>query len=298
MSFSLRALRHFVTLAQKLNYARAAESIGIAQPTLSRSIQSLESHLGLRLFDRDRSGVHLTFQGEELYNQATALLADADALERSAVKSGLGKRGRVRFGIAPMPARATLAATLLDRQAAAPDVSYDVVVRRVSDMIPLLQSGDIEFFVAAEGQVSHLPTIRTEILGQFPINFLVRKGHPLMDGPLDDINFPLLLASGPTPKLPPLVSAKIAEPPTIIEDFDTLRMLTQKSDAIWLSSSYAVAQEIREGSLCIIQDATVEPGHMNMVLHSLGRRSRSPATQTLITSMRGQMRKLASELSA
>ena len=74
---SLRSLNHLVTLADRLHFARAAEELGLSQSALSRSIASLENQLGMRLFDRDRSGVTLTPQGRMASKRAMVLLADA-----------------------------------------------------------------------------------------------------------------------------------------------------------------------------------------------------------------------------
>ena len=56
----LRRIRHFVVLAETLNFRRAAERLHMAQPPLSVSIQKLESELRAKLFARESSGVVLT----------------------------------------------------------------------------------------------------------------------------------------------------------------------------------------------------------------------------------------------
>src|ERR671910_795599 len=127
----LRQLRHLVALARCLNYVRAADELCITQPTLSRSIQSLERKLGVRLFDRDRGGVALTPQGRSFAERATFLLTDADDLERESKLSAAGDSGRIRFGMVPMPARALLQPVLSERLNIAPAVTCEVVVRDV-----------------------------------------------------------------------------------------------------------------------------------------------------------------------
>ena len=70
----LRLLRHALALSQFRNFARAAEALDMAQPTLSRSIAALESGLGVRLFDRGRKGLEPTAFGRVLLERGEALL--------------------------------------------------------------------------------------------------------------------------------------------------------------------------------------------------------------------------------
>ncbi len=92
----LRQLRYFVAVAEELSYARAAERLRIAGPSLSQQIKALERDLGTRLFDRDRRTVALTAAGTLLLPRVKALLDQADDLRRTA--AGLSASGPVRLG--------------------------------------------------------------------------------------------------------------------------------------------------------------------------------------------------------
>ncbi len=92
----LRQLRYFVTVAEELNFGRAAERLRIAGPSLSQQIKALERDLKVQLFDRDRRSVALTPAGAALVSDAKALIERADALRRRA--TGLTASEPIRIG--------------------------------------------------------------------------------------------------------------------------------------------------------------------------------------------------------
>jgi DNA-binding transcriptional LysR family regulator len=92
----LRQLRYFLTVAEELNFGRAAERLRIAGPSLSQQIKALERDLNVRLFDRDRRSVTLTPTGAALLPDVRALVAQADELRRRA--TGLARSEPVRLG--------------------------------------------------------------------------------------------------------------------------------------------------------------------------------------------------------
>ncbi|WP_199516716.1 LysR family transcriptional regulator [Nucisporomicrobium flavum] len=70
----LRLVRYFTVVAERLSFARAAEELRVAQPSLSRQIQRLEDTLGVRLLERTSQGSRLTAAGAAFLPQAQRLL--------------------------------------------------------------------------------------------------------------------------------------------------------------------------------------------------------------------------------
>jgi DNA-binding transcriptional LysR family regulator len=78
----LRQLRYFLAVAEERRFARAAERLHIAAPSLSQQIQALERELRVTLFERSPQRIDLTPAGKSLVQRARVILAEADrALE-------------------------------------------------------------------------------------------------------------------------------------------------------------------------------------------------------------------------
>lgn len=289
----LRSLQHLLILSRRLNYARAAADLGLSQSALSRSIQALEQQWGMKLFDRDRSGVALTPQGQMAAERAAVLLADAADMERQLALSAGAQAGRVRFGMAPMPTRALLPAVIAARLIDAPGVTNEVVVRDTDALWSLLVAGEIEFFVTNEGFHFDAPVPRVELLGHFPIGGIVRPGHPLLAEPGSGRTFPVLRASWTGLPLPDDIRAHMCGGPNVIEDFGSLATITAASDAIWFSSRYAAVEELAAGRLCELpRPADATPHDVGVVLYSLERRSPSPWARAIKQALRQEIRAL------
>jgi DNA-binding transcriptional LysR family regulator len=97
-AMELRHLRSFLTVAEERHFGRAAARLGIAQPPLSRQIQSLEAELGVALFDRSRRQIELTAAGAVLADHARRLLAAAAAAEEETRRAARGESGHLVIG--------------------------------------------------------------------------------------------------------------------------------------------------------------------------------------------------------
>ncbi len=99
---SLRQLEYIVTVARLGGFGLAAEALNVSQPSLSAQIAEVERDLGIRLFDRGRSGASPTAMGDEITRRAQRILAQVEDL-RSFAREGASKPfgGRLRLGVLP-----------------------------------------------------------------------------------------------------------------------------------------------------------------------------------------------------
>ncbi|WP_372613852.1 LysR family transcriptional regulator [Aquicoccus sp.] len=97
--FSLRQLEYFVAVGRAGSIARAAEAVNVSSPSISSAIAQLEETLGLPLFVRRRAqGLSLTQAGRQVMEQASRVLAEAEALNRLAGEIAGSVRGPLAVG--------------------------------------------------------------------------------------------------------------------------------------------------------------------------------------------------------
>lgn len=114
---SLRALQIFETVARHLNLVRAAAELGLTQGALSRQIQTLEKHIGVRLFKRASHGLKLTEAGDMLWTHCERAFGEL----RAGLGMVAGVRGRELLTVAVARSYAT---RVLSRRVASFTESY------------------------------------------------------------------------------------------------------------------------------------------------------------------------------
>ncbi|WP_433066503.1 LysR family transcriptional regulator [Dactylosporangium sp. CS-033363] len=161
MEVQLQQLRYFVTVAELRHFTRAAEQLGVSQPTLSKQIHTLEAALGAPLFDRSRGGVVLTMAGETLLPLARQVVADADTA-RDAVQEVVGlRRGRVRLGATPSLCTSLVPLVLRDFHARFPDIELHVDEGGSQDLVASLVGHGLDLALIVEPARGTDPALET-----------------------------------------------------------------------------------------------------------------------------------------
>ncbi len=94
-------LEMLVALAQARHFGRAAEAVGVAQPTLSAAIRQLEDSLGVLLVRRGSRFIGLTEEGERALVWARRIVADARTMREELKLARRGLTGTLRLGVIP-----------------------------------------------------------------------------------------------------------------------------------------------------------------------------------------------------
>ncbi|WP_312689986.1 LysR family transcriptional regulator [Kosakonia sp.] len=90
------AMQLFIRVAELESFSRAADSMGLPKGSVSRQIQSLETHLGTQLLHRTTRRVQLTQDGMVYYERAKDLLANIDELDGMFLHDPASVSGRLR----------------------------------------------------------------------------------------------------------------------------------------------------------------------------------------------------------
>lgn len=146
---TLQQMEYIVAVDKYRHFAKAAESCGITQSTLSSLIQKLEYELDVTIFDRSCHPVKPTELGEEIISQAKVLLFNASQIQEL-VSSHKGESvGKVRLGIAPTIAPYILPKMLKYLSKNHPDIQLYVEESRVSVIVEKLERAEIDIALLA-----------------------------------------------------------------------------------------------------------------------------------------------------
>ena len=175
-----RQLEAFVEVATQLHFGRAAEKLGIAQPTLSELVRRLEREMGTPLLARTTRRVALTGAGSELLERAQAIIDSASEATLAVRRVASEEAGIVRIGVIPAvaPVLAPHVAEALRRHA--PDITLDVRKMWPPDLLHALADGTVDVAINC-GSVVDPPSVVGEVFCGESVIVALRNSHRLAE---------------------------------------------------------------------------------------------------------------------
>jgi DNA-binding transcriptional LysR family regulator len=132
----LLAMRAFARVVEAGSFTRAAESLDVPNATMSKLVQELEAHLGVRLLQRTTRKVTVTPEGQDYYAKATRILEDLQDIDASFNVAQGKPRGNLRIDVGGLTAKDVLIPLLPDFMARYPEIRIDLgVADRSVDLI-------------------------------------------------------------------------------------------------------------------------------------------------------------------
>ena len=173
----LRHLRYFITVAEELNFSKAALRLYTAQPSLSQQIKDLEDDVGVRLLNRTKRKVELTEEGAVFLEQARLTLAQADKAVAMARQVSQAKQQLLRIGFVPVAEMKIFPYVLPNLRVQNPDLKIDLLSLNNVDQIRGIKKGELDISFTRDNFQSD--EIESKFVLREPLIFILPKEHPL-----------------------------------------------------------------------------------------------------------------------
>lgn len=173
---STRQLQHLVRLAELQHFGKAAEALGITQPSLSASIKELESILGGALVDRAGKTTRLTPLGSDIAQRAQKVVNDLCDLVESAGAQAQPLAGTLRLGVIPTISAFLLPRLLPSLRQRYPQLKVYLIEDQTQKLIEIMNRGELDVVLLAlpcdcEGE--------SFVLARDAFVAALRRDHPL-----------------------------------------------------------------------------------------------------------------------
>ena len=189
----LRELRSFCAAARVHSISKAAQELGLGQPTVTTHIKKLEEELGMVLFDRVKRPIQLTLAGDRLSSIATPLVEGIDSL--ATMTHEAEERGPVQIASTPDIIPHTLIRVVRVFLARFPQVHLKIRSSTRAEVLQMVKDGDVDLGVVQHPEKSE----GLDFLGLFLYErvLITPLEHPLLKEPLTSleqiVRYPLIL---------------------------------------------------------------------------------------------------------
>ncbi|EDB0310656.1 LysR family transcriptional regulator [Salmonella enterica subsp. enterica serovar Bredeney] len=265
----LRHLHTFVVVAQQGTLGRAAETLNLSQPALSKTLNELEQLTGTRLFERGRLGAQLTVPGEQFLTHAVKVLDALNTAGQALNRKEDASADVVRVGALPTAALGILPAAIGRFHQQQKSTSLQVATMNNTMLLAGLKSGEIDLGIGRMSDPELMGGLNYELLFLESLKLVVRPGHPLLQETITlsrVMEWPVVVSpKGTVPRQNAealLQSQGCKMPAGCIETLSASlsRQLTVDYDYVWFVPSGAVKEDLRQATLVSLPVPTQSAG--------------------------------------
>ncbi|EAW8146847.1 LysR family transcriptional regulator [Salmonella enterica subsp. enterica] len=265
----LRHLHTFVAVAQQGTLGRAAETLNLSQPALSKTLNELEQLTGTRLFERGRLGAQLTVPGEQFLTHAVKVLDALNTAGQALNRKEDANADVVRIGALPTAALGILPAVIGRFHQQQKSTSLQVATMNNTMLLAGLKSGEIDLGIGRMSDPELMGGLNYELLFLESLKLVVRPGHPLLQETITlsrVMEWPVVVSpKGTVPRQNAealLQSQGCKMPAGCIETLSASlsRQLTVDYDYVWFVPSGAVKEDLRQATLVSLPVPTQSAG--------------------------------------
>jgi DNA-binding transcriptional LysR family regulator len=148
-AMDIRVYASFVVTAELLNITAAAQRLNLTQSALSRQIMALESHLGVKLFEKTGRNIRLTSEGEALCGKVQTILAAERDLRTLAGGLSQGETGILKLGACSQLIERYFPAFLRNWRVKNPGIDFRIEDAGGAELVEKLKGGQVQCTVSA-----------------------------------------------------------------------------------------------------------------------------------------------------
>lgn len=172
-------LQSFVTLSNTLNYTKAAESLYLTQPTLSRHIQLIESELDCLLVERNTRQVQLTPEGKVFLEYATEMIFDYYRATNQVKNLRHKQDSQLNIGFLRGGTATYLLPLLQKFTVAQPDITLNLYDGNHEELVTELRGGNHDLCMTMTSTLTGLNQIEAQTVADVAVVLAVPDSHPL-----------------------------------------------------------------------------------------------------------------------
>ena len=173
-----RVLQYFLAIAREETISKAAESLHITQPTLSRQMKGLEEQLGKQLFIRGNRKINLTEEGILLRQRAEEIISLVEKTESEIMHSDTTISGDIYIGSGETEGMRILAKVIDTCHKEYPKIKFHLYSGNSQDVVEKIENGLIDFGVLIEpADISKYDFIKSPVKDKWGV--LMRKDSPI-----------------------------------------------------------------------------------------------------------------------
>lgn len=254
-----RHLQCFLEVARQRSVIKAADSLAVTQPAVSKTLRELEETLGAKLFDRSKKGVTLTSYGEVFLRYAgasvTALRQGVDSIAQARMKG----EAIITVGVLPTVAARIMPTAVQRFKKLGVETTVSLISGPNPFLLGRLRVGDLDLVVGRLAEPGLMAGLSFTYLYSEHVSFVVRPGHPLLARPSVDLtrirDYTVLIPTKESIIRPTvdrlLIAHGLGALPDRIETVSNAfgRVYIRETDAIWIISNGVVARDIADGTL-------------------------------------------------
>ncbi len=251
-----RQLNTFITVADLNSFTRAAYTLRYTQPTVTSQIQLLESELGVRLFERIRKNISLTYEGKKFLVYARQIVTLCEAAKNT-VKDDLVTKGVVTIGAWESLCTTRIQDLLKEFHYKFPDIEIILKTVKSTEYQELLLDNQIDVAFCLDHMITSSDFI-VELAIPEPLVLLVEPSHPLANSsavyPKNIVDYTLILAEegcSYRKTILTILSNYNLTPKSIMEigSIQTMKQLAISGLGIILLPKITVKEELSKGQL-------------------------------------------------